>query len=121
MVQKLASPSRLTDISWIKPGQVTWDWWNDWNISHVDFKAGYNTPTYKYYIDFAAANKIKYIIMDEGWSDVHDLTKVFPKVNIQEIIDYGKQKSVGIILWATWYAVIRSKWIKFFRYIPKWA
>jgi len=105
MVQKLASPSRLTDISWIKPGQVAWDWWNDWNISHVDFKAGYNTLTYKYYIDFAAANKISYIIMDEGWSDIHDLTKVFPKVNLQEIIDYGKQKSVGVILWATWYAV----------------
>jgi alpha-glucosidase len=105
MVQKLASPSRLTDISWIKPGQVAWDWWNDWNISHVDFKAGYNTPTYKYYIDFAAANKISYIIMDEGWSDIHDLTKVFSKVNLQEIIDYGKQKGVGVILWATWYAV----------------
>jgi len=105
MVQKLASPSRLTDISWIKPGQVSWDWWNDWNISHVDFKAGYNTQTYKYYIDFASSNKIPYIIMDEGWSDVHDLTKVFPKVNIQEIIDYGKEKSVGVILWATWFAV----------------
>ena len=70
IVQKLASPPRLSDISWIQPGQVAWDWWNDWNISHVDFKAGINPPTYKYYMDFAAANKIKYIIMDAGWSDV---------------------------------------------------
>ena len=75
MVQKLASPSRITDISWIQPGQVAWDWWNDRNISHVDFKAGMNTPTYKYYIDFAAANKIKYIIIDGGWSEGLDLTK----------------------------------------------
>ncbi len=108
IVQKLASPPRLTDISWIKPGQVAWDWWNNWNISHVDFKAGINTPTYKYYIDFAAANKIPYIIMDRGWSEVLDLTKVVPEINLQEILDYGKQKGVDVILWASWYAVTQQ-------------
>lgn len=108
IVQKLASPSRLHDISWIKPGQVAWDWWNNWNITHVDFKAGINTPTYKYYIDFAAANKIPYIIMDGGWSSLADLTKIVPEINLQEIIDYGKQKNVGIILWASWYALTQQ-------------
>lgn len=105
MVQKLASPSRIADPSWIKPGKVAWDWWNDWNISHVDFRAGINTETYKYYIDFASANKIEYIILDEGWSNDLNLMEVSPKINLQEIIDYGKQKNVGIILWASWYAV----------------
>lgn len=105
MVQKLSAPSRLADESWIKPGKVAWDWWNDWNITHVDFKAGINTDTYKYYIDFAAANKLEYIILDEGWSDDMDLMKVSGKMNLKEIIDYGKQKNVGIILWAGWYAV----------------
>lgn len=105
MVQKLASPSRLADASWIKPGKVAWDWWNDWNISHVDFRAGINTPTYKYYIDFASANKIEYIILDEGWSNALDLMNLSPKINLKEIIEYGKQKNVGIILWASWYAV----------------
>ena len=105
MVQKLASPSRITDLSWIKPGKVAWDWWNNWNISHVDFKAGVNTETYKYYIDFASANKLEYVILDEGWSNDLDLMDVSPKINLQEIIDYGKQKNVGIILWAGWYAV----------------
>ena len=105
IVQKLAAPSKLADVSWIKPGQVAWDWWNNWNISHVDFKAGINTPTYKYYIDFAAANHLPYIIMDEGWSDDLDLMKISPRINLQEIIDYGKHKGVGVILWATWYAV----------------
>ncbi|MEO8853696.1 MAG: glycoside hydrolase family 97 protein, partial [Ginsengibacter sp.] len=106
IVQKLASPPRLTDYSWVKPGQVAWDWWNDWNITGVDFHAGINTNTYKYYIDFAAANKLPYIIMDEGWSDDLDLLKVKSgNLNLQEIIDYGKQKNVGVILWATWYAV----------------
>jgi len=105
MVQKLASPSRIADPSWIKPGKVAWDWWNDWNISHVDFKAGINTQTYKYYIDFAAANKLEYIILDEGWSNDLDLMDVSPKINLKEIIDYGKQKNVGIILWAGWHAI----------------
>lgn len=106
MVQKLASPSRLTDISWIKTGQVAWDWWSDWNISHVDFKAGYNTTTFKYYIDFAAANKLPYIVMDWGWSSHTDiLTVIAPDINLQEIVDYGKQKGVGVVIWASWYAV----------------
>ncbi|MEO8413018.1 MAG: glycoside hydrolase family 97 protein [Ginsengibacter sp.] len=105
MIQKLASPSRIADPSWIQPGKVAWDWWNDWNISHVDFKAGINTETYKYYIDFAAANKLEYIIIDEGWSNDLDLMDVSPKINLQEIIDYGKQKNVGVILWAGWHAV----------------
>ncbi len=105
IVQKLAAPPRFTDVSWVKPGQVAWDWWNNWNVSHVDFKAGINTPTYKYYIDFAAANHLPYIIMDEGWSNDLDLMQQSKKINLQEIIDYGKQKGVGVILWATWYAI----------------
>jgi len=105
MIQKLSAPSRIADESWIKPGKVAWDWWNNWNISHVDFKAGINTATYKYYIDFAAANKIEYIVMDEGWSDELDILKVSPRVNAPEIIDYAKQKNVGVILWASWHAI----------------
>ncbi|HWI91761.1 MAG TPA: glycoside hydrolase family 97 protein [Flavisolibacter sp.] len=104
MVYKLASQTRVSDVSWIRPGKVAWDWWNDWNISHVDFKAGINTPTYKYYIDFAAANNIEYIVMDEGWSVKYDLDKISDKINLGEIINYGKQKNVGIILWATAHA-----------------
>lgn len=106
MMQRLAEPSRISDYSWIKPGKVAWDWWNDWNISHVDFKAGINVATYKYYIDFASANKLEYVIVDEGWSDDADLN--ITKLDIQQIIDYGKQKNVGIILWSSWYAITRD-------------
>lgn len=105
IVQKLASPNRLADISWIKPGHVAWDWWNDWNISHVDFKAGINTPTYKYFIDFASANKIPYILMDAGWTTEQDITKARPEINLEEIVTYGRQKGVGVILWISWKAV----------------
>ncbi|GAB3637303.1 glycoside hydrolase family 97 protein [Hymenobacter arcticus] len=105
LVYKLAAPSRIKDTSWIKPGKVAWDWWNDWNISHVDFRAGINTPTYKYYIDFAAANKLEYIIMDEGWSEETDILKPSPAVDLAALIAYGQQKGVGILLWANWRAI----------------
>jgi len=105
MVQKLSAPSQIADVSWIKPGKVAWDWWNDWNISKVDFKAGINTETYKYYIDFASKNHIEYIVLDEGWSEETNMLKISPGMNIEELISYGKQKNVGIILWASWYAI----------------
>lgn len=102
LVYKLASPSRVTDLSWIKPGKVAWDWWNDWNIRGVDFVAGVNTATYKHYIDFAAENKIEYVILDEGWAVnlKADLFEVVPEIDLKEILSYAKSKNVDIILWA---------------------
>lgn len=105
MVYKLASPTALKDGSWIRPGKVAWDWWNDWNIAGVDFRAGINTPTYKYYIDFAAANGIEYVVLDEGWSSSTDITKLNPDVDLPELVRYGREKNVDLILWATWYAL----------------
>ncbi|NQU87955.1 MAG: glycoside hydrolase family 97 protein [Mariniphaga sp.] len=108
IVQKLASPSRIEDISWIEPGQVAWDWWNARNISHVDFKSGMNTETYKYFIDFAFANNIKYILLDGGWTEAADLTKIRPSLDINEIVEYGNQKGVGVIVWALWHTVMQQ-------------
>ena len=110
MVYRLASPSRVNDISWIKPGKVAWDWWNDWNLYGVDFRAGINNPTYKYYIDFAAEHGIEYIILDEGWAVnlQADMMQVIPEIDLQELVDYGKFKNVGIILWAGYWAFARD-------------
>lgn len=103
MIYKLAKPADpKIDFSWVKPGKVAWDWWNFNNIIHVDFKAGLNTETYKYYIDFASKYGIEYIILDEGWYKKGDLLTDNPDMNIKEIIDYGKKKNVRIILWAIW-------------------
>lgn len=102
MVYLLSKPNQLKDISWIKPGKVAWDWWNYNNIYGVDFRAGVNTETYKYYIDFASKYGIEYIILDEGWYKLGDLLSVEPQMNVQEIINYGKQKNVGVILWVVW-------------------
>lgn len=105
MVQKLSEPCKIENTDWLKPGKVAWDWWNDWNISNVNFKAGINNETYKYYIDFASANKIEYVVLDEGWSDDWDLTKLKPEIDLKELIEYGKQRKVDLILWSTWYAL----------------
>ena len=106
----LAAPSRLTDLSWIKPGKVAWDWWNDWNLDGVDFVTGVNNPTYKAYIDFASANSIEYVILDEGWAVnlQADLMQVVKEINLKELVDYAASKNVGIILWAGYYAFERD-------------
>ena len=98
----LAKPSQVQDTSWIKPGKVAWDWWNAWNVYGVDFKAGVNTQTYKYYIDFAAKYGIPYIIMDEGWYKLGNVLDVVPEVNMEELSAYAKEKNVRIILWVIW-------------------
>jgi len=102
IVYLLEKPSQLQDTSWIKPGKVAWDWWNDNNVYGVDFKAGVNTETYKYYIDFAAKYGIPYIILDEGWYKLGNLLEVVPEINMAELAAYAKQKNVGIILWVVW-------------------
>lgn len=110
MVYRLAAPSRLEDTSWIRPGKVAWEWWNDWNISGVDFKSGVNNDTYKYYIDFASENGIEYVILDEGWAVnlKADLMQVVPKIDIPELVAYARERGVGIILWAGYHAFDRD-------------
>ncbi len=102
MVYLLAKPSEVSDTSWIKPGKVPWDWYNALNIYGVDFKSGINTQTYKYYIDFASKYGLQYIIIDEGWYKLGNVLDVVPAMNIEELVAYGKQKNVGVILWMVW-------------------
>ena len=98
----LQRPAQFQDTSWIKPGKVAWDWWNDWNLYDVDFHAGINTQTYKYYIDFAAKYGVPYIILDEGWYKLGNVLEVVPEINMDELSAYAKQKNVGLILWLVW-------------------
>ena len=107
LVYKLASPCRVDDLSWIKPGKVAWDWWNNWSLYGVDFRAGINNDTYKYYIDFASKYGIEYVILDEGWAvnKQADLFQVVPEIDLQELVDYGAERNVGIVLWAGYAAI----------------
>ena len=105
----LAEPS-TGDYSWVKPGKVAWDWWNDWNIWNVPFRAGINNDTYKYYIDFASAKGIEYVILDEGWAVnlKADLFQVVPEINLKELVEYASKRGVGLILWAGYHAFDRD-------------
>ena len=105
MTARLAEPSQIEDPSWIKPGLTTWEWWNGATPygTDVDFEGGCNTNTYKYYIDFASKFGVEYILLDEGWAKTtYDPYTPNPNVDLHELIRYGKEKNVGVILWLTW-------------------
>ena len=110
LVWELADECRIADTSWIKPGKVAWEWWNDWGLEGVDFTPGINNETYKYYIDFASRYGIEYVIFDEGWSInlAADLMQVVPEIDIKELVDYAAERNVGIILWAGYWALNRD-------------
>ena len=109
LVWRLSKPSE-GDFSWVKPGKVAWDWWNDWNLKGVDFVSGINNETYKYYIDFAAAHGIEYVILDEGWAVnlQADLMQVVPEIDLPMLSQYAISKGVRLVLWAGYWAFNRD-------------
>ena len=102
IVYRLASETKLDDTSWIRPGKVAWDWWNFNNLYGVPFRAGVNTDTYKHYIDFAAEHGIEYVILDEGWYKLGDLSSVMPQVDMEALAAHAKARNVGLIMWVVW-------------------
>ena len=122
MTARLAEQQAIADTSWIEPGQVSWEFLNAASPygPDVDFVAGFNTATYKYYIDFAAEYGIPYIIMDEGWArSTRDPYTPNPAVDVHELIRYGREKGVGIILWMTWLVV--ENHFEMFEELSKWG
>ena len=102
---QLSGESVVDDASWVKPGRISWDWWSNLNIygPDVDFEAGVNTATYKKFIDFAAKHGFEYILLDEGWSaSTSDIKHYKPEVNIEELVKYGDERGVGLVIWALW-------------------
>ena len=111
LVYRLAKdPDPTADWSWVKPGKVAWDWWNAWNLRGVDFRAGINNDTYKYYIDFASQYGIEYVILDEGWAvnKKADLFQVIPEIDLEMLVKYAEERNVGLILWAGYWAFDRE-------------
>ena len=104
----LLSDKTRNDYSWVRPGKVLWDWWNHNNIYGVDFKAGINTATYLYMVDFAAEHGIEYLLIDEGWSERDDLLTLNPEVDMPAVCRHAAEKGVGIMLWAKWINVDRQ-------------
>ncbi len=111
LVWLLGEPSDPSaDWSWVRPGKVAWEWWNNWHVTGVDFKAGVNNETYMYYIDFASRHGIEYVILDEGWAvkGKADLFDVVPSIDIASLVSYAAERNVGIVLWAGYWAFERD-------------
>jgi alpha-glucosidase len=120
MVYLLASPSVIEDVSWIKPGVVMFDWWAKSNIYGVDFKAGINTETAKYFIDFCATHGFRYFMFDDGWCPEEDLLSPRPGLNMAEVTAYAQRKGVDIILWVLWHS-LEGQWDEAFNQFKKWG
>ena len=119
LIYKLA-PEAEGDFSWVRPGKIAWDWYNALILTGVDFKCGINNDTYKYYIDFASKYGIEYVVIDDGWSEAWDVTKVIPEINMEELVAYGKKKNVDLILWVSW-APFREKIDEAFDKFNEWG
>jgi alpha-glucosidase len=108
LVYLLAPASRVDDVSWIRPGKVSWDWWNALNVRGVPFRAGVNDSTYRFFIDFAARYGIPYVILDEGWYTLGDLLTQAPGIDVAALASYGRERNVGLVLWASWHTLERQ-------------
>ena len=120
MVYLLASPSELKDVSWIKPGVVMFDWWGKNRIFGVNFKAGVNTETAKYFIDFCAEKGFHYFLFDDGWSPKDDLLHTVPDLNMPEVVAYAKSKGVDVMLWVIW-NTLKNQWDEAFDQFERWG
>ncbi|MGQ8336231.1 glycoside hydrolase family 97 protein [Sunxiuqinia sp. A32] len=92
LTYKLASPSKIEDTSWIKPGKSAWEWWHEAileseQLSTISGKL--SLDLYKYYIDFAAEYKLEYITMDAGWGADY----------AAQVCNYAASKNVKVIMW----------------------
>ncbi len=101
LIYKLA-PESQGDYSWVKPGKIAWDWYNDLMVTGVDFKSGINNETYEYFIDFASKYGLEYVVIDDGWSEEWDVTKTVPSIDMERLVAYGNKKGVDLILWVSW-------------------
>lgn len=99
LVYRLASPSKISDVSWIHPGKCTDEWIIDINLFHVPFKSGINTDSYKYYIDFAKRFGFDRIMMDAGWSNTKNLFDINPNINMDTISAYAKKQGIKLSMW----------------------
>lgn len=120
LVYILAPECRIKDTSWINTGWVTFDWWARRGLYGVDFKAGINTATAKYMIDFASNFGIRYFLFDDGWTYREDLTRPIDGLNMQEVVDYATSKKVDVMLWVT-YDLIDSQMEQALKQFSEWG
>lgn len=117
ILTNLCSPSKIKDWSWLKSGKTTFTWWNGDVLKDVDFQVGLNYETHKHYIDFCAANHIDFHSIvsygNSAWyqgqigdfgapSPDADVTKPVESLQWEKLVEYSKQKGVGLRVWVNW-------------------
>ena len=133
IITSLNAPSAIKDLSWIKPGTSTFPWWNG-TVIPDSVVGGNNFETNKYYIDFCAANNIKYhTVVEYGGHEWYtndgegyqpgknfDITKPVDGLDMKQVCEYGKKKGVGIRVWTHWQALY-PKLDEAFAVFEKWG
>ena len=134
MLTSLCAPTRMTDLSWIRPGKASFHWWNGDVSPDTTFEPGVEFEFNKYYIDFCARNGIAYHTVigyrrvawyqndgiDYQPGPHTDVTRPRPGLDMQQICDYAKSKGVGIRVWVHW-AALYPKLDSAFTQFEKWG
>jgi hypothetical protein len=128
LIVNLNEPNKLGDVSWFKPMKYTGVWWEmhlsksswDYGMEMVDGewtdtgkahgRHGATTENVNNFIDFSAKNNIGGVLV-EGWNTgwerwigfedregVFDFVTTYPDYDIDEVVKYGKEKGVDIIM-----------------------
>lgn len=97
IITDLNPPNRVHDTSWIHDGKASWNWWAG-DIG-PDGKAAFTTKTMEYYVDFAAKSGFPYMLLDAGWADGRDITKLRGNVDVPELVRYAAARHVKVWIW----------------------
>ncbi len=97
----LATPCKLENTDWIKPGKTLWDWRVHGYTAADGFVYGIDNQSYYRFIDFAAEYGIDYFLIDDSWykhaSKGH--FELSDKLDLQKVINYAAEKEVELILY----------------------
>ena len=91
LVTDVSEPSKLKDVSWIKPGVVSWIYWannhgsNDYNII-------------KKYVDMAVTLHLPYVLIDAEWDEMDKLASNEGKT-IEDAVKYAISKGIKPLIW----------------------
>ena len=91
LITTLGTPSRIGEMGWIRPGRA------------IRVFRDNRTEAGLAHIDFAATRKLQYIEFDAHWygdgTDPSDATYPVHGLDIRKVIEYGKRRDVGVILY----------------------
>jgi alpha-glucosidase len=98
------SPPPDGDFSWVKPGLSLWDWRACGHKTKDGFTYARDIESWKRFIDFAAEYDIPYFLLAANWygpehSTLSDPFKGGKATQVKQLLEYGKERGVGVILY----------------------